>query len=98
MRNNVSGKKHGYKLGGLIKKEKKMDGSEDMIAESTDTGWAESIMNRGHGGTIMLMSLGRIPRMCYHREERPEDSNLIQGTDSQVRARHFNNNDGEGTF
>jgi hypothetical protein len=32
------------------------------------------------------------------KEEHSEDSTLIQGTESQVRGRHFNNNDGKGTF
>ena len=55
-------------------------------------------MNRDMGGTVVTVSIGRMSPMRSRSEERSEDSTLIQGTESQVRARHFNNNGGKGTF
>jgi|TARA_R110000765_G_scaffold414695_1_gene515339 hypothetical protein len=64
--------------------------------------------NKGYkrGGTVILMSLGSIgPSMDmmrrkddYHDDTYEEDESLIQSTENQVQARHFNNNDGKGTF
>ena len=64
--------------------------------------------NKGYkrGGTVILMSLGSIgPSMDmmrrkddYHDDTYEEDESLIQSTENQVQARHFNNNNGKGTF
>ena len=45
-----------------------------------------------------MVSLGRMSPFHSQSEERAEDSSLIKSTENQVRARHFNNNDGKGTF
>ena len=57
------------------------------------------------GGTVVLMSFGALaPYMGMTRRKddddnrEEEDESLIQSTENQVRARHFNNNDGKGTF
>jgi hypothetical protein len=42
--------------------------------------------------------MGSLKPMMRNKEEHSEDSTLIQGTESQVRGRHFNNNGGKGTF
>jgi hypothetical protein len=96
--------------GGLMKKAKKvndgygmnlggiMDDSFQGMQSMRTPGMGGYGMNRGHGGTVMVVSIGRMSPRPYHREERSEDSTLIQSTENQVRARHFNNNDGKGTF
>ena len=52
------------------------------------------------GGTVVLMSFGALaPYMGMTRRKddddnrEEEDESLIQSTENQVRARHFNNND-----
>jgi len=50
------------------------------------------------GGSIMIVSMGSLKPLMRNREEYSEDSSLIKSTENQVRARHFNNNDGKGTF
>jgi|TARA_R110000868_G_scaffold73992_1_gene214099 hypothetical protein len=93
--------------GGLMKKAKKMNDSYSMnmggmMAPPMETarrpGMGGFEMNRDMGGSVMILSLGKMPSMRHHREEREEDSSLIQSTENQVRARHFNNNGGKGTF
>jgi hypothetical protein len=93
--------------GGLMKKAKKMNNSYSMnmggmMAPPMETarrpGMGGFEMNRDMGGSVMILSLGKMPSMRHHREEREEDSSLIQSTENQVRARHFNNNGGKGTF
>ena len=62
---------------------------------------AEMINNRAglrRGGSIMIVSIGSLKPMMRNKEEHSEDSSLIKSTENQVRARHFNNNDGKGTF
>ena len=93
--------------GGLMKKAKKMNDSYSMnmggmmappMETSRRPGMGGFEMNRDMGGSVMILSLGKMPSMRHHREEREEDSSLIQSTENQVRARHFNNNGGKGTF
>lgn len=93
--------------GGLMKKAKKMNDSYSMnmggmmappMETSRRPGMGGFEMNRDMGGSVMILSLGKMPSMHHHREEREEDSSLIQSTENQVRARHFNNNGGKGTF
>ena len=93
--------------GGLMKKAKKVNDGYGMniggimgrgMQSMRIPGMGGYEMNRGHGGTVMVVSIGSMSPRPYHREERPEDSTLIQSTENQVRARHFNNNDGKGTF
>ena len=98
------------KAGGLMKKAAKMNKAEDFMESYKN--WAENKedvasmnmggmmgrMNRNMGGSIMLVSLGSTSPMRRNREEYSEDSTLIKSTENQVRARHFNNNDGKGTF
>jgi hypothetical protein len=93
--------------GGLMKKAKKMNDSYSMNMGGMMSSPMEDVrrpgmggfeMNRDMGGSVLILSLGKRPLMRHHREERPEDSTLIQGTESQVRARNFNNNGGKGTF
>ena len=79
--------------GGLMKKAKKMNYGAGMnIGGLRGMGGYE--MNRGMGGTVLMVSLGRMSPMLSP----PEDSTLIKGTENQVQARHFNNNSGKGTF
>ena len=62
---------------------------------------AEMINSRAglrRGGSIMIVSIGSLKPMMRNKEEHSEDSSLIKSTENQVRARHFNNNDGKGTF
>lgn len=93
--------------GGLMKKAKKMNDSYSMnmggmmappMENARRPGMGGFEMNRDMGGSVMILSLGKMPSMRHHREEREEDSSLIQSTENQVRARHFNNNGGKGTF
>ena len=98
------------KAGGLMKKAAKMNKAEDFMESYKN--WAENKedvagmnmggmmgrMNRNMGGSIMLVSLGSTSPMRRNREEYSEDSTLIKSTENQVRARHFNNNGGKGTF
>jgi hypothetical protein len=88
--------------GGLMKKAKKMNMSQGMnmggMPSRTPPGMGGYEMNRDMGGTVVTVSIGRMSPMRSRSEERSEDSTLIQGTESQVRARHFNNNGGKGTF
>ena len=53
-----------------------------------------------HGGSVCVVIFGGEDGAAEEgREERNSDTEqLIQGTESQVRARYFNNNDGKGTF
>ena len=80
------------KAGGLMRRASMMN---DM---SGPPGMGGFEMNRGMGGTVMVVRLGRMSPMRYRPEERDEDSSLIKSTENQVRARHFNNNGGKGTF
>tara|TARA_R100000656_G_scaffold121461_1_gene96452 strand:+ start:93 stop:362 length:270 start_codon:yes stop_codon:yes gene_type:complete len=50
------------------------------------------------GGSVMVISIGSMKPLMRNKEEHSEDSSLIKSTENQVRARHFNNNDGKGTF
>ena len=50
------------------------------------------------GGSVMIVSIGSMKPLMRNKEEHSEDSSLIKSTENQVRARHFNNNDGKGTF
>ena len=85
--------------GGLMKKAKKMNDGYDLMGDETRIpGIGAYEINRGHGGTVLMVSLGRMSPFHSRPEERPEDSSLIKSTENQVRARHFNNNDGKGTF
>jgi len=93
--------------GGLMKKAKSMNDAEGMnmggmkrrpMPAPGRPGMGGFEMNRDMGGSVMILSLGKMPSMLHHREEREEDSSLIQSTENQVRARHFNNNGGKGTF
>ena len=90
--------------GGLMKKAKKMNDGYDMNigglmgGEMRSPGMGGYEINRGHGGTVLMVSLGRMSPFHSQPEERAEDSSLIKSTENQVRARHFNNNDGKGTF
>jgi hypothetical protein len=89
--------------GGLMKKAKKMNNGAGMnmggmMGDEGRPGMGGYEMNRDMGGTVVTVSIGRMSPMRYRPQERPEDSTLIQGTESQVRARHFNNNGGKGTF
>ena len=88
------------KAGNLMKKAKKANDGYNMggMQSMRIPGRGGYEMNRGHGGTVMVVSIGSMSPKPYHREERSEDSTLIQSTENQVRARHFNNNDGKGTF
>ena len=92
--------------GGMVKQ---MSGQMDITKEK-----AGNLMSKAKkmnskagykkGGTVVLMSFGALaPHMGMMRrkddyEEEEEDESLIQSTENQVRARHFNNNDGKGTF
>jgi len=90
--------------GGLMKKAKKMNDGYGMNmgglmgGGTRPPGMGGYEINRGHGGTVLMVSLGRMSPFHSRPEERPEDSSLIKSTENQVRARHFNNNDGKGTF
>ena len=90
--------------GGLMKKAKKMNDIHGMnigglMGGGTRTpGMGDYEINRRYGGTVLMLGIGRMPPMRSQPEERPEDSSLIKSTENQVRARHFNNNDGKGTF
>ena len=85
--------------GGLMKKAKKMNDGYDLMGGGTrPPGMGGYEINRGHGGTVLMVSLGRMSPFHSQSEERAEDSSLIKSTENQVRARHFNNNDGKGTF
>ena len=89
--------------GGLMKKARKINDSYEMnmggmMGSVNRPGMGGYEMNRSQGGTVLMVSLGRLPSRHSRPEERPEDSTLIQGTESQVRARNFNNNGGKGTF
>ena len=46
----------------------------------------------------MVISIGSMKPLMRNKEEHSEDSTLIKSTENQVRARHFNNNGGKGTF
>jgi len=85
---------------GLMKQAKKMNYGYgmNMGGEMRSPGMGGYEINRGHGGTVLMVSLGRMSPFHSRPEERPEDSSLIKSTENQVRARHFNNNDGKGTF
>jgi len=50
------------------------------------------------GGSVMVISIGPMKPLMRNKKEHSEDSSLIKSTENQVRARHFNNNDGKGTF
>jgi hypothetical protein len=53
-----------------------------------------------HGGHVFVVTYGSedVP-VEYGREKlKGGTEELIQGTESQVRGRYFNNNDGKGTF
>ena len=50
------------------------------------------------GGSVMVISIGSMKPLMRNKEEHSEDSTLIKSTENQVRARHFNNNGGKGTF
>ena len=90
--------------GGLMKKAKKMNDGYGMNMGGLmgggprPPGMGGYEINRGHGGTVLMVSLGRMSPFHSQSEERAEDSSLIKSTENQVRARHFNNNDGKGTF
>ena len=88
------------KAGNLMKKAKKANDGYNMggMQSMRIPGMGGYEMNRGHGGTVMVVSIGSMSPKPYHREERSEASTLIQSTENQVRARHFNNNDGKVTF
>ena len=96
------------KAGDLMKKAKKMNrgGMSSYSTPGPGTGGYEmnrgfsNSMRRNMGGTVMVLSLGEMPSMkqiCPDSYE-DEDKSLIQSTENQVRARHFNNNGGKGTF
>ena len=52
------------------------------------------------GGHVYVVTFGSedVPVESGRKEIESDTEQLIQGTESQVRARYFNNNDGKGTF
>ena len=52
------------------------------------------------GGHVYVVAFGGedVPVESGRKEIESDTEQLIQGTESQVRARYFNNNDGKGTF
>jgi hypothetical protein len=53
-----------------------------------------------HGGHVCAIIYGGsdVPIEWGREKLRGDTEELIQGTESQVRGRYFNNNDGKGTF
>ena len=92
--------KSGYRGGGMTNQ------MSDQMGISTER--AGGLMDRAEmmndmagykkGGSVLILRMGSLKPMMRNKEEHSEDSTLIQGTESQVRGRHFNNNDGKGTF
>lgn len=92
--------KSGYRDGGMI----------DQMSDQMDMSRKEAggLMNKASmmndmagykkGGSVMVISIGSMKPLMRNKEEHSEDSTLIKSTENQVRARHFNNNGGKGTF
>ena len=94
--------KAGFRSGGMANQmadqmdisKQKASGLMNMAKRKND---AAGYMKGGH---VYVVAFGSedVPVESGRKEIESDTEQLIQGTESQVRARYFNNNDGKGTF